>query len=176
MRVGGGDDRRREWEQDIIDELNITTTATAATSVAAPPQRVRCHSKELDMDSLDLMDGQRSSMQDIALDQPVTSAQPQPAQQMRRRRSNDGDIGEEPRQQQSQPPSHAPQPLPHQKQHRNDEGDPPLRQTSSDEYHRKPNVTMLPLRLIRPTSKLKNSIISPDLTLSCVHRFSMLNL
>jgi hypothetical protein len=36
-------------------------------SLSEPPRRVRCHSKEFDVDSLDLMDGRTSGLQDIPL-------------------------------------------------------------------------------------------------------------
>mmetsp|Transcript_35320 Transcript_35320/g.85481 ORF Transcript_35320/g.85481 Transcript_35320/m.85481 type:complete len:502 (-) Transcript_35320:54-1559(-) len=150
------------WEQEIRNELNNDATS----AISAPPQRVRCHSKELDMDSLDLMDGRKSSMQDIPLDQPVvvstatsvSSGPSQPTQQIRRRKSNDGDridddddketMQQEVPQQLSQLSSsrHHPRSI-----NNDNNSNPPLRQMSSEEYDMKPKVTMLPLRLIRPT-------------------------
>ena len=152
-QAGGGGG----WEQEIRGELNNGATS----AISAPPQRVRCHSKELDMDSLDLMDGRRSSMQDIPLDQPVSGAS-QPAQQIRRRKSNDGDEDDKETMQQEVPQHISQLSSSHHHHHHhprnmNDDNDissdPPLRQMASEEYDMKPKVTMLPLRLIRPTSK-----------------------
>ncbi|KAL3900080.1 MAG: hypothetical protein SGARI_006321, partial [Bacillariaceae sp.] len=96
-------------------------------SFSEPPRRVRCHSKEFDVDSLDLMDaGRRSSMQDISLSSSSlpkigaavennssskrTSVQPRPTV-----------IGAE------------------------------LLQSSTQQYHLRANAKMLPLIKIRPT-------------------------
>lgn len=150
----------RGWEQELKNENNDETASVTSDA----PQRVRCHSKELDMESLDLMDGRRSSMQEIPLDQPLSEIRTVESnarsQVLRRRNSNDSDteppLGQTrtrtttevpPQKRPSKPavPQSPPAPkLP---------TDPPLRQSSSEEYNVKPKGIMLPLRMIRPTSK-----------------------
>lgn len=159
--LGSGTGTR--WEHEIMNELNEQSQQQQQQA----PQRVRCHSKELDMDCMYLMDenedGRRSSMQDIPLDQPLTtsatsSLSRSPQQQARRRKSNDGDTGETlaqaAAQQISPPSSRRPQSLLLQRNQDN----PPLHQNSSEVYGTKPKVVMLPLHLIRPTSKFVDVI------------------
>jgi hypothetical protein len=100
-------------------------------SFSDPPQRVRCHSKEFDVDSIDLMDANRSSMQDIPLNESLKQ----------RATSNESTTSENSSARQSVQPR--PTIL-----------GPPLLQESTEEYDLKPKGKMLPLTKIRPTSKL----------------------
>ena len=113
-------------EQGILNELNAEGGEDSFTN---PPRRVRCHSKEFDTDSFDLMDGARCSMQEIPLSatvdnvalSSVTHSDPSSLRTSR------------------QPCSMV-------------EG-PKLLQWSSEEFDVKPKAKMLPLSKIRPTSK-----------------------
>ena len=111
-----------------------------------PPQRVRCHSKEFDFDSLELTDGRRSSMQEIMLDHSdelIIDHQHQQQQQQQME------------QQQSQPPlnpSSSAVPL-HQQLPIHLQENPSLLQKTTEDYDLKSKSKMLPLRMIRPTSE-----------------------
>jgi hypothetical protein len=91
-------------------------------SFSDPAQRVRYHSKEFNVDSLDLMDGRRSSMQDIPLDNSYTKKIPA---------STTSKAVEEGRTKSSRQ-----QPLPCVQ-------GPKLLQSSSEELYVKPNAKML---------------------------------
>jgi GTPase SAR1 family protein len=97
-----------------------------------PPRRVRCHSKEFNVESLDLMDGRTSSLQDIPLSGSlgkcgVPGANSNDPQKRSSRRSTT----------QMQPAIQGSA----------------LLQSSTAEYNVKANAKMLPLVKIRPTSK-----------------------
>jgi hypothetical protein len=125
-------------EQSIFRNDSFSSIHTTSD----PPQRVRCHSKEFDVDSLDLMDGKRSSMQEIMLDHSdELIIQHKQQQQME--------------QQQSQPP---PNPLSsavpqHQQLPIHLQESPSLLQKTTEDYDLKSKSRMLPLRMIRPTSE-----------------------
>lgn len=132
--------REDSFPQSNIDEPTAATTAVTASI----PKRVRCHSKEFDIDSLDLiMDGgRRSSMQDIMLDnnddnnpESEEKAKKKEAVQLRDELTN----------------KLQPQNQEQQQQHHN--CGPPLLQATTEEYDLKTTSKMLPLRMIRPTSE-----------------------
>lgn len=110
------------YKDDIRNELSLQAQGDDPFS-SDPPRRVRCHSKEFDVDSLDLMDGRRSSMQDIPLSSSGTQKVSAEKQQSTNR-----------------------QPLPTVQVT-------DLHQPSAEEFYLKPNAKMLSLTKIRPTSK-----------------------
>jgi hypothetical protein len=109
-----------------------STTNEYNDSFSDPPQRVRCHSKEFNVDSLDLMDGRRSSMQDIPLENSCTKKISTSI--------TSKNVDEYPTRSSRQSP------LPRVQ-------GPKLLQSSSEELYVKPNAKMLSLMKIRPTSK-----------------------
>ncbi|KAL3921169.1 MAG: hypothetical protein SGILL_002887 [Bacillariaceae sp.] len=126
------DDAEHEAEQKkllgAVDELDEEEGNSSFTD---PPRRVRCHSKEFDVDSLDLMDGRRSSMQDIPLSGSITqSASTAASKNSQTSSSRRSSTQQRPTVQGSE-----------------------LLQSSAEEYDLKSNGKMLPLVKIRPTSK-----------------------
>jgi hypothetical protein len=129
-------DHGHSFEEKVRGELNAE--GDGHDSFSDPPRRVRCHSKEFDVDSLDLMDGRRSSMQDIPLSSSpgktnaaaaatTTTTSHNAAKQQWNRASSV----------QSQPVIQGP----------------PLLQSSAEELYLKPNAKMLSMTKIRPTSE-----------------------
>jgi hypothetical protein len=136
-------EQEHHFQDDIVNEpLN-----SSHQSPSNPPRRVRCHSKEFNVDSLDLMDGRRSSLEDIPIDRDGSSSSlpPLPVQQQdmdenQNERNSDGrNADTSKRVSQSYSQSVSP-------------GE-PLLQSSPEEYYLKPKANMLPLKMIRPTSK-----------------------
>jgi len=133
------DNNRTTLEQSILREDSFSSNHT----INDPPRRVRCHSKEFDINSFDLIDGERSSMQEIMLDHRdqttvATTAVP-----------HDEQIRQQKCQPQQLPSSSA---LPEQQQiHVQQSFGPPLLQTTTEEYDLKLKSKMLPLRMVRPT-------------------------
>ena len=118
------------FEDEIKKELEAEEGGLN-DSFSDPPQRVRCHSKEFDVDSIDLMDANRTSMQEIPLNESLKQ----------RATSNENTTSENSSRRQSVQPR--PTIL-----------GPPLLQESTAEYDLKSKAKMLPLIKIRPTSKL----------------------
>jgi hypothetical protein len=131
-------------QKELLASFHDGATTTTSTQSNAregqdsfssdPPQRVRCHSKEFNVDSLDLMDGRPSSMQDIPLvnngncDKPISPLTKNDL--MHDRPSNRTSRHQ----------------LPSVQGHK-------LLQSCSDELYVRSNAKMLSLMKIRPTSK-----------------------
>ena len=130
----------------IDHSIFMNDSFSSIHTTSDPPQRVRCHSKEFDFDSLELTDGRRSSMQEIMLDHSdelIIEHQHQHQQQQQME------------QQQSQPPlnrSSSAVPL-HQQLPIHLQENPSLLQKTTEDYDLKSKSKMLPLRMIRPTSE-----------------------
>lgn len=141
--------QQRHLKDGVVEEaLN-----SSSQSVSDPPRRVRCHSKEFDVDSLDLIDGRRSSLEDIPLDRGESSSSlpppPQPPQQQHQEAPPTSN-------QRGSDPSSTTDGTNRISQHfvlqPMDPGE-PLLQESPEEYHVKPKAKLMPLKAIRPTSK-----------------------
>jgi len=133
------DNNRTTLEQSILREDSFSSNHTTSD----PPQRVRCHSKEFDVNSFDLIDGERSSMQNILFDhsdQTTAASTSVPHDEL---------IRQQQYQSQQLSTSSA---LPEQQQiHVQQSFGPPLLQTTTKEYDLKSKSKMLPLRMVRPT-------------------------
>jgi GTPase SAR1 family protein len=116
-----------EWKEKDVHE-----------SFSDMPQRVRCHSKEFNVDSLDLMNGRASSMQDIPLSTSFTKDMAASTT------SNTAEESSGPATPYKQPPNLLPL-VPGFN----------LLQSCSEVVHVKPNAKMLSLMKIRPTSKCR---------------------
>lgn len=151
--LDGGDGDGIETKSHSLDAI-FGDTSFSNSLTGDPPQRVRCHSKEFDVDTLDLLpDGiesmdlttstndnnngndREASMQSIGLDNGL------PLSPVINKKVQSTSIPlPRPFQQQQQ-----------QQEQQQHEIGPPLLQTSSEEYDVKPKAKMLPLRMIRPT-------------------------
>lgn len=129
-----------ETQKLLLNETNNNQYDDSFSSTKDPPRLVRCHSKEMEVEELDLpvqdlnldrnsSENRLSSMQSIGLDDDhpavlVTHQALQP----------------KPQRIEGQLPTAPAIPL-----------GPPLLQSTTEEYNTKPKAKMLPLRLIRPT-------------------------
>lgn len=129
LLAGRNKSETRSYEQEIMNELG---EEEGNSSFNGPPRRVRCHSKEFNVDSLDLMDGRRSSMQDIPLSGSITKSASTAASNVTQTSSQRSSMQPRPTVQGSE-----------------------LLQSSSEEYNLKPKAKILPLIKIRPTSKFR---------------------
>ena len=104
-----------------------------------PPQRVRVHSKEMNVDSLDL--SMKEDLDNSIVEDTKSLPKPQPNQRETSMQSIGLDDNDHPK-----------APLHHQQQQHVGIG-PALLNSSAQQYNVKANAKMLPLRMIRPTSK-----------------------
>lgn len=107
-----------------------------------PPQRVRVHSKEMNVDSLDL--SLNEDLDNSILEDTKSIPKPEPNQRETSMQSIGLDDNDHPK-----------APLHH---HQHVDIGPPLLNSSTQEYNVKANAKMLPLRMIRPTSKFCPSL------------------
>ncbi len=105
-----------------------------------PPQRVRVHSKEMNVDSLDL--SMNEDLDNSIVEDTKSLPKPQPNQRETSMQSIGLDDNDHPK-----------APLHHQQQEQHVDIGPALLNSSAQEYNAKANAKMLPLRMIRPTSK-----------------------
>ena len=135
----------------IEHSIFMNDSFSSIHTTGEPPQRVRCHSKEFDFDSLELTDGRRSSMQEIMLDHSDELIIDHQHQQLQQQQQQQQQM----EQQQSQPPlnpSSSAVPL-HQQLPIHLQENPSLLQKTTEDYDLKSKSKMLPLRMIRPTSE-----------------------
>jgi hypothetical protein len=116
--------QKRLFEEEIMSGIN---KSEGEGSLSDPPRRVRCHSKEFNMDSLDLMDGRNTSLQEIPLEESGAVTSSVTSEKSSSTRSS---ILPGPTVQGS-----------------------PLVQPNAEEYDLRYKAKMLPLEKIRPTSK-----------------------
>jgi len=118
------------------------------SNMSDPPQRVRCHSKEFDVDDLDLATEGMESMELTTMMMPSRNESSREMSMMSIGLDDDHPISTVTNKALQPTPELPLEPLPKE----SDIG-PPLLQSSPDEYNLKSHKKMLPLRMIRPTSK-----------------------
>ncbi len=148
--------RQGAQQQHIQDDIRNEALNSSNHSTSSPPPRVRCHSKEFDVHSLDLMNGRKSSLEDIPIDRDGSSSTlpPPPSQQQQQEEetthkqnewnSDGSSLNTSKGVSRQFSPTISPRET--------------LQQHSAEEYHLKPNGKMLPLKMIRPTSKFYLSV------------------
>jgi hypothetical protein len=117
-------DNEQEQEQPMED----FSQALEPPGSPVAPRRVRCHSKEMDVNNIDLSDDRGDgSMEEIPMEDAVPQKSSRPKDRARENGASSDDAGALPTT--------------------------PLQQSSFEEYNMKPNVKMLPMSKIRPTSE-----------------------
>jgi len=143
LLLGGGrngnsvSQNKRHSQNGIFRDDSFSSNHTSD-----PPVRVRCHSREFDVDTLDITDG--ISTMDL-----ITNT----------KNDNNNDTGmqsifaddDRPTSTVTNKALQQTLPPPPQLFHHEHDIGPPLLQSSPEEYNLKPNAKMLPLRMIRPT-------------------------
>ncbi|KAG7337485.1 ADP-ribosylation factor family protein [Nitzschia inconspicua] len=128
---------RSSLDQDSTILEDFLAEGRQHDSFSEPPRRVRCHSKEFDMDSLDLIDGRQPSLEDIPLNSTTRNTGTTPKSSSATA-SNTTTADQQLRSNSTRQPLSTIQGQ-------------QLLQSNAQEYHLKPNAKMLSLMKIRPT-------------------------